>query len=195
MLQKHLLIRQRLKLNLDSRDPLLLPQLRAPPRIAALPPLQSLRIRPAAQRHIKPLHFDPLLGLVPDQDGGVGPAEAKGEVSFFEVGRVLDHGEDGAVALVVGPETQVFEPAELFLEGEGVGDDVVVEAEGAPGFEGVEEAFAHQGVLELNGSSFVFEYVIDPGCAGYIERLVFWRDAVKFKLRGDADHYLLYVAP
>ncbi len=63
----------------------------------------------------------------------------------------MDHGED-AGHVVVLPDAEVFEAAELFLEGEGVADDGVVDAHRAFCFDGEEEGFAHEGVLEEGGA-------------------------------------------
>ncbi len=63
----------------------------------------------------------------------------------------MDHSED-AGHVVVLPDAKVFEAAKLFLEGECVADEGVVDTHGAFGFDGQEEGFSHKGVLEERGT-------------------------------------------
>ena len=63
----------------------------------------------------------------------------------------MDHGED-AGHIVVLPDAEVFEAAELFLQGEGIANEGVVDAHGAFSFDGEEEGFSHEGVLEERGA-------------------------------------------
>ena len=70
----------------------------------------------------------------------------EGQVAVVEVGRVVDHGEDGARVGVL-EEAQVLQAAELLREGEGAGE-AFVDAHGALGFDGEEEGFAEEGTLE-----------------------------------------------
>ena len=65
------------------------------------------------------------------------------------MGRVVEQGH-GAAGVVL-EDAQVLEAAELFGVGEG-GGDAVVQAHGAFGFDGQEERFAHEGVLEGRGA-------------------------------------------
>ena len=65
------------------------------------------------------------------------------------MGRVVQQGH-GAAGVVL-EDAQVLEAAELFGVGEG-GGDAIVQAHGPFGFDGQEERFAHEGVLEGGGA-------------------------------------------
>ena len=109
--------------------------------------------------------------------------------------RGIMHQHDDGVGFVVLPHAQVLEAAHLFLVGEGAGDDAVVDAHRAFGFDGQEERFAHEGVLERRRGRGGVEDVVEPGGGGCAVRGAVRVEGVEFQGGGDAEDDFEGVAP
>ena len=105
------------------------------------------------------------------------------------------HQRNHGLRLVVLPNAQVLQPAELFLVGEGAGDEAVVDAHRAFGLDGQKQRFAHERVLEVRAGRRGGEVVVEPRGGGDAGGGGVGGARVEAQVGGDAEDDFGGVAP